>query len=70
MNAVNDASDKVNVKISVNGINANALIDTGSTLSHIYKSFVLKHKVNVSGKCNEIGLALREIALKKMDFVY
>ena len=39
MNAANGAPDKVNVKISVNGVDANALIDTGSTLSHINRSF-------------------------------
>ena len=60
MKAVNGAPDKVNVKISVNGVDANALIDTGSTLSHINKSFALKHKFNVRGERNGIGLAVTE----------
>ena len=52
------ARDKVNVRITIDGVSANALIDTGSTLSHINKNFAFKHKFRRCNEYNEIGLAI------------
>ena len=58
LNAENDAPNKVNVQITVNGVQANALIDTGSTLSHINRTFALQHNFTQCNEHNEIGLAV------------
>ena len=58
MNSDVGARDKVNVRITIDGMSANALIDTGSTLSHINKNFAFKHKFRRCNEYNEIGLAI------------
>ena len=58
LNAENGAPHKVNVPITVNGIQANALIDTGSTLSHINRTFASQHDFTLCTERNEIGLAV------------
>ena len=58
LNAENGAPHKVNVQITVNGVQANALINTGSTLSHINRTFALQHNLTQCNERNEIGLAV------------
>ena len=58
LNAENGAPHKVNVQITVNGVQANALIDTGSTLSQINRTFALQHNFTQCNERNEIGLAV------------
>ena len=54
-----DTHSKVNVPMYVNGVKANALIDTGSTLSHLSREFYKRLKVDlqnsdcsIAGVCN------------------
>ena len=58
MNAENATPHKVNVEIIVNGVQANALIDTESTLSHINRTFALQHSFTLYNERNDIGLAV------------
>ena len=50
--------DIVNVRILVNNVAANALIDTGSTLSYVNQKFVIANRFQLSNENNEIGLAV------------
>ena len=49
LNAENGAPHKANVQITVNGVQANALFDTGPTLSHINRTLALLHNFT---QCN------------------
>ena len=52
------APDIVYVHILVNNIAANALIDTGSTLSYVNQKFAIANRFQLSNENNEIGLAV------------
>ena len=58
MNGVSGAPDQINVNVFADGVGANALTDTQSTLSHTNKSFALTHKFNLGGERNEFSLAV------------
>ena len=53
------AYSKVNRKVSINGVEANALIDTGSTLSHLSKRFSKLLKLELEESDCSIGLAVK-----------
>ena len=58
---INDTAgvpDTVNVRILVNNVAANALIDTGSTLSYVNQKFAIASRFQLSNENNEIGLAV------------
>ena len=58
---INDSAgvpDIVNMRILVNNVAANALIDTGSTLSYVNQKFAIANRFRLSNKSNEIGLAV------------
>ena len=61
---LNAAHSKVNVPVFVNGSQANALFDTGSTLSHLSKDFskLLKLDLEASDCC--VGLAVKGCSSK------
>ena len=46
------------MRILVNNVAANALIDTGSTLSYVNEKFAIANKLKGSNENNEIGLAV------------
>ena len=48
----------VNVRILVNNVAANALIDTGSTLSYVNQKFAIANRFQLSNENNKIGLAV------------
>ena len=50
---------KVNRKVSINGVKANALIDTGSTLSHLSKRFSKILNLELEESDCSIGLAVK-----------
>ena len=54
----NENNSKVNVPIMINGVSANALIDTGSTLSHMSKDFCKRLHVTFKGTSQRVGLAV------------
>ena len=54
-----DTHSKVNVPMYVNGVKANALIDTGSTLSHLSREFYKRLKVDLQNSDCSIGLAVK-----------
>ena len=58
---INDTAgvpDIVNVRTLVNNVAANALIDTGSTLSYVNQKFAIANRFQLSNENNEIGLAV------------
>ena len=50
---------KVNRKVSINGVEANTLIDTGSTLSHLSKQFSKFLNLELKESDCSIGLAVK-----------
>ena len=50
--------DKVHLPILIDGVKANALIDTGSSLNHIDKRFAKRNKFTIYTESNQIGLAV------------
>ena len=58
MNHTPGVPDIVNVRILVNNVAANALIDIGSTLSYVNQKFALENRFQLSNDSNEIGLAV------------
>ena len=46
------------MRILVNNVAANALIDTDSTLSYINQKFAIANRFQLSNESNEIGLAV------------
>ena len=59
---VQSGHDKVNVSVKVNGVFANALIDIGSTLSHIIHCFSERLNLMLQNSKNSIGLAIKGCA--------
>ena len=58
---INDTAgvpDIVNVHILVNNVAANAIIDTGSTLSYVNQKYAIANRFQLSNESNEIGLAV------------
>ena len=60
--SLQNSNDKVNVVIKVNGVSAKALIDTGSTLSHISDSFHERLNSQLQESKQFIGLAVKGCA--------
>ena len=56
---VQSSHDKVNVSVKVNGVFANALIDAGSTLSHISDCFSERLNLVLQNSNLSIGLAIK-----------
>ena len=61
--------DIVNVRIVVNNVAANALIDTGSTLSYVNQKFAIDNRFQLNNENNEIGLAVTGTVFKVKKFV-
>ena len=59
---VQNGHDKVNVSVKVNGVFANALIDTGSRLSHISDCFSERLNLVLQNSNHSIGLAIKGCA--------
>ena len=57
INDTADVSDIVNVRILVNNVAVNALIDTGSTLSY-FNQICIANRFQFSNESNQIGLAV------------
>ena len=49
---------KVNVEVLINGVEANALLDTGSSLSHLSYAFCKKLKLDLDESRCSVGLAI------------
>ena len=59
LNEPDQSHNKVNISIKINGVHANALIDTGSTLSHLSDSFRKCLKLKLQNSNQSIGLAVK-----------
>ena len=57
-------NSKVNVEVFVNGKNANAVIDTGSTLSHFSSEFSKRLNIDLENCDCSIGLAVKSYSSK------
>ena len=57
-------NSKVNVEVSVNRKNANALIDTGSTLSHLSSEFSKRLNIELENCDCSVGLAVKNYSSK------
>ena len=64
----NGVADEVNFETTVDGVRANALIDTASTLSHINKTFALKHNFKYCEELSVVGLAVTENCSQSKGF--
>jgi len=53
------ASQRLNISVTVNGVCANALIDTGSSLCHVSRNFAERNQFLIIPESNEIGLAVK-----------
>ena len=49
---------KVNIEVVINGVEANALLDTGSSLSHLSYAFCKKLKLDLDKSRCSVGLAI------------
>ena len=58
MNSIAGFPDSVNVHIQVNNDVANALIDSGSSMSYINSKFAIANRFHRRNKSNKIGLAV------------
>ena len=58
INDIAGVSDIVYVRILVNNVAANALIDIGSTLSYFNQKFASANRFRLSNERNQIGLAV------------
>ena len=59
LNEPDQSHNKVNISIKINGVHANALIDTGLTLSHLSDSFRKRLKLKLQNSNQSIGLAVK-----------
>ena len=60
INEPDQSHNKVNISIKINGVqHANALIDTGSTLSHLSDSFRKRLKLKLQNSNQSIGFAVK-----------
>ena len=60
LNEPDQSHHKVNISIKINGVHANALIDTGSTLSHLSDSFRKRLKLKLQNSNQSISLAVKD----------
>ena len=60
LNEPDQSHNKVNISIKINGVHANALVDTGSTLSHLSDSFRKRLKLKLQNSNQSIGLAVKD----------
>ena len=54
-------NSKVNVEVYINSKNANALIDTGSTLSHLSSEFSKRLNIDLENCDCSVGLAVKHV---------
>ena len=60
------ARSEVNVEVIVNGVKANALIDTGSTLSHLSSELSKRLKLELADSHHFVGLAIKGCTSKSL----
>ena len=61
LNEPDQSYNKVNIAIKIDGVYANALIDTGSTSSHLSDSFRKRLKLKLQNSNQSIGLAVKRL---------
>ena len=63
---IEEANKRVNVQVIINGRTANALIDTGSTLTYISKNFSKLLKLDLTKSSPKITLTTSNFYLKSL----
>ena len=60
---------KVNIEVLINGVKANALLDTGSSLSHLSNAFCKMLKLDLDKSRCSVGLAINGYTSKEVSTV-